>query len=77
MEPSWRTVVQTKRNARDTAVKCQLSISNTRDERPLSITNIQDVQDLVAKLDSGEIKAREVIEAYIARYKLNHTPFIC
>jgi len=77
MEPSWRTVVQTKRDARDIAVKCQLSTTNTRDERRLSITNIQDIQNLVAKLDSGELRAREVIEAYIARYKVNHTPFIC
>ncbi|KAL3426084.1 amidase [Phlyctema vagabunda] len=66
---TWQEIVQKKRAIRDAALQPYLSTTTTTTkpddhEDESSITEISDIDVLAAKMASGELSAREVIEAY-------------
>jgi len=65
--PSWQAVVNDKRAGRDIALRPYLPTASSATKKHSIIIDIEDIEVLVEKLRDGELKAIEVIEAYVAR----------
>ena len=69
-EPTWLVTVQRKRHIRQAALQPYLDqIVTPQDD---AITAIDDVEELARRIANAELKAHDVVSAYVRRAALAH-----